>query len=169
MVRKFLHIHRSEVSVACWLKAGVGAAAAFGVAWLLGDITGASMIVAPMGASAALIFGHPESRAAQPAHVVLGHMLAGVIALAANAFLPGGPVTLAAVVGTVIVLLGVLHLNHPPAAATAVIILLTHPSWTFLFTPLLSGLVTLVVVAVLVHRLPPRMTYPMAVPAAEGG
>jgi len=165
MPRRFVHIHRSETSIGGWLKAGVGVAAAFGVALWLGDITGASMIVAPMGASAALIFGQPESRAAQPAHVVLGHMLAGLVAMSANAFLPGGPVTLAATLGCVIVLLGVLHLNHAPAAATAVIILLTHPKWMFLLTPLLSGLLTLIAVAVLIHRLPPRKTYPLALPA----
>jgi len=147
----------------CWLKAGVGAGAAFVVAWLLGDLSGASMIVAPMGASAVLIFGVPESPLSQPAHVVGGHVLAGVIALLADQFLPAGPLTLAATIGFVIMGLGIVRLTHPPAGATALVILLTHPSWWFLLTPVLSGAVTLVIVGVLIHMLPPRVAYPMHV------
>jgi len=41
------------------MKAGLGAGAAFTVAVLFGDVAGASMIMAPMGASAVLIFGVP--------------------------------------------------------------------------------------------------------------
>jgi len=44
--------------------------------------------------------------------------------------------------------------------------MLTHPSWSFVFTPVLSGAATLVAVALLVHRLPPRVVYPLPVQTA---
>jgi CBS-domain-containing membrane protein len=161
---RFFQRHQGPRCIPCWLKAGIGAFAAFAIAFLLSDAVGASMIVAPMGASAALIYGTPESPLAQPAHVIGGHVIAAVIALAANQYLPASPWMMAGTIGVTIALLGLIHLNHPPAAATVLVVLLTHPSWMFLLTPLLSGIVTLVVIALFVHRLPPRTVYPM--PAA---
>lgn len=52
MPRRFVARHQADVYLPCWMKAGVGCFAAFAIALLLGDVTGASMIIAPMGASA---------------------------------------------------------------------------------------------------------------------
>lgn len=145
----------------------MGAFVAFIVALLLGDITGASMIVAPMGASAVLIYGVPESPLSQPAHVIGGHCIAALLALAADHFLPAGPWTLAGSTAAIIVLLGMLRLTHPPAGATALVVMISHPSWSFLLTPVLASSVTLVLVAVLIHRLPPRVTYPLPAVVAQ--
>ncbi|MGE5504632.1 MAG: HPP family protein [Actinomycetota bacterium] len=167
MPRRFVHRHHPPACLPCWLKAGVGAGAAFFVMYLLGDATGASMLVAPMGASAVLIFGIPESPMAQPAHVIGGHLVAALVALAADHLLPGGPLTLAATVGGVIALVGILRLTHPPAGATAMVVMMIHPGWEFALMPVTAGAVTLVVAAVLVHKLPPRThTYPL--PVGEG-
>ncbi len=161
MPRRFVARHQADVCLPCWIKAGVGAFAAFAIALLLGDVTGASMIVAPMGASAVLIFGVPESPLSQPAHVVGGHAIAALVALSADHWLPGGPWTLATTTAGIIVLLGLLRLTHPPAGATALAVMLTHPGWTFLFTPVLASAVTLVAVALAIHRIPPSVPYPL--------
>ncbi len=163
-MRRFLQRHKAGISWLRWLKAGLGAFAAFAVALLLGDVTGASIIVAPMAASAVLIYGVPQSPFSQPAHVIGGHCLAAATAIAADHFLPPGPWTLAGTVAGIIVLLGLVHLTHPPAAAMALGVMLTHPSWDFLLTPVLSSSVTLVAVAVLVHWLPPKTPYPLRAP-----
>ncbi len=167
MLRPFLHRHQPHVCLPCWMKAGFGSFAAFAVAWLLGDAAGASLIVAPLGASAVLIYGVPESPLSQPAHVIGGHAVAGIVALAADHIFPAGPWTLAGTVGAVIALVGLLRLTHPPAGATALVVMLTHPAWTFLFVPLLAGATTLVVVALVIHRLPPRVIYPLPAPHAH--
>ncbi len=164
MVRRFVYRHQANISWLRWVKAGFGAFTAFAAALMLGDITGASMIVAPMAASAVLIYGVPQSPFSQPAHVIGGHFAAAGLAMAADYYLPAGPWTLAGTVAAIIVILGLLRLSHPPAAATALGVMLTHPSWQFLFTPVLSSSVTLVVVAVLVHWLPPRAPYPIRAP-----
>jgi len=59
-------------------------------------------------------------------------------------------------------------LTHPPAGATVLAVLMTHPGWNFLLTPVMAGAVTLVVVALGVHRLPPRAIYPLPVPIDDG-
>lgn len=161
MPRRYLHRHQQHACLPCWLKAGLGATAAFLVAALLGDAAGASLIVAPLGASAVLIYGVPDSPLSQPAHVLGGHLVAAVVAIAADHLLPASPYTLAGTVGFVIALVGLLRLTHPPAGATALVVMLTHPGWRFILTPVLAGATTLVAVAVLVHRLPPRVVYPL--------
>jgi CBS-domain-containing membrane protein len=168
MPRRYLHRHHSAPCIPCWLKAGMGAGAAFLAMLALGDATGASVLVAPMAASAMLIFGVPDSPMAQPVHVVGSHLVAALAALAADHLLPGGPLTLAATVGGVIALIGVMRLTHPPAGATAMVVMMIHPGWDFALVPVLAGAVTLVVVAVAVHRLPPKpRVYPL--PVGEPG
>ncbi len=166
MPRRFLHRHQSATPHHRWLKAGLGTTLAFGLIWLVGDLTGASLIVAPMGASAVLVFGMPESPLSQPANVLGGHALAALIALAVDHLAPGGPLVMAATVGAVIALLGLIRLTHPPAGATALVVMLTHPDWSFLVAPVVVGALALVLCAIAVHRLPPRSVYPLPVPEA---
>ncbi len=163
MPRRLIHRHAPHMPWPDWLKAGVGAGSAFAVVALLGDVTSASMIMAPMGAAAVLIYGMPESPVSQPAHVVGGNMIAAVLALIVDQTLPHEAWVIAVTMMAVIALLGVLRLTHPPAGATALVVLLTHPTWWFLLTPVLSGTVTLVLVAMVVHRIPRRRVYPLPV------
>jgi len=162
--RRFLHRHQPPVSTARWLKAGVGATVAFVAIWLLGAAAGVPFIVAPLGASAVLVFGMPESPLSQPANVLGGHAVAAALSLVVDHLAPGGPITLAVTVGAVIALLGLVRLTHPPAGATALVVMLTHPDWSFLFTPVIAGAVVLVLTAVVVHRIPPRSVYPLPLP-----
>ncbi len=162
MPRRFFARHQPDMSLAYGLKAAFGAALALLVALALGGMTEAVMIFPSMGASAMLIFGAPENPFSQPAHVVAGHVIAAASALAANQLFPaGGPLVIAGAIAAVMLILGLLRLSHPPAGATVLVVLLTHPDWKFLLTPVFTGAITLVLVALVVHRLPPRMTYPL--------
>jgi CBS-domain-containing membrane protein len=162
--RRFLHRHQPPAAAARWLKAGLGATAAFVLIWFLGDAAGVPFIVAPLGASAVLVFGMPESPLSQPANVLGGHTVAAAISLIVDHLAPRGPLVLAVTVGAVIALLGLIRLTHPPAGATALVVMLSHPDWSFLFTPVIAGSLVLVLTAVLVHRLPPRLIYPLPIP-----
>lgn len=164
MPRRFLHRHQPAGPKARWLKAGLGATLAFVAIWVIGDASGVPLIVAPLGASAVLVFGLPESPLSQPAHVLGGHAVAAALSLIVDHLVPTGPVTLAVTVGAVIALLGLVRLTHPPAGATALVVMLTHPGWSFLFTPVIAGSLVLVLTAVVVHRLPPRSVYPLPIP-----
>ncbi len=164
MPRRFLHRHQPTGPSARWFKAGFGATVAFVAIWLLGDASGVPLILAPLGASAVLVFGLPESPLSQPANVLGGHAIAAALSLGVDHLAPPGPITLAVAVGVVVAVLGLVRLTHPPAGATALVVMLTHPDWSFLFTPVIAGAVVLVLTAVVVHRLPPRSVYPLPVP-----
>jgi CBS-domain-containing membrane protein len=167
MPQRFIHRFALRTPASRWFKTGAAAFTAFAIAALIGDATGATMMLAPMAASAALIFGLPESPLSQPAQVIGGHMVAAFIGLLAITYLPHNHWVLAFTVACSIAALGLLRLTHPPAAATTMVILMTHPTWMFLLTPVLSGAVTLVVVAFIAHKLPPRSPYPLPVPPKQ--
>lgn len=162
MPRRFIHRHQ-PACLPCWAKAAVGALAGLGVVVLAGEASGVTLLMAPLGASAMLLFGFPSSPLSQPAPVIGGHVMATLLGLLFDRLLPAGWWSMAVAVAVAIALLGLLRLSHPPAAANPLLVMMAHPGWDFLLTPVLAGSVTLVGVAVLIHRLPPKAVYPLPV------
>jgi len=131
--------------------AGIGAAAAIAVlGWL--QQWHYSWLIAPFGATAVLLFAVPDSPLASAKNVIGGHFLSALVALLMlNCFGQEGWVV-AVAVGMAIALMVWLHLTHPPAGATALLIMLTAPDWWFLFSPVLVGAVLMVSVAWCYHH-----------------
>lgn len=126
---------------------------------VLGTLTHQTVLVPPLAATMAIVTATPDSPLAQPRHVIGGHMLACLVCFGVLALGWHGP--WAAVVGCGIACGVVLLLKtpHPPAMATAVMIMLTTPSATH-FVPLLAaGAVLLLVVQTVSARLR-REVYP---------
>lgn len=171
MPRRFVHRHQSSQPRWDWVKAGLGGTIGLGLLAVLGEWSGRPMLMAPLGASAVLLFALPNSALSQPANLVGGHVVATLMALALDHLLPQSGWSVAFAVGLVIGTLGLLRLTHPPAGADPIVVMMLHPDWTFVLTPVLAGSVALVLVAVLVHRLPPRSVYPLPVthPARKPG
>jgi CBS-domain-containing membrane protein len=164
MPRRFIHRHQAAC-LPCWAKAAIGALAAIGVVALASEASGAVLLIAPMGATAMLLFGFPASHLSQPAPVVGGHVVATLVGLLFDTLLPSGWWSMAAAVAVAIALLGVARLAHPPAAADPLVVMMIHPGWGFVVMPVLVGSVILVLAAVAIHRLPPRtVVYPLPVP-----
>lgn len=169
MPRRFIHRHQPRQCLPSWTKAGLGVVVALGALAMLGQAGGAPLVAAPLGASAVLVFGMPDSPLSQPASVIGSHLVATAIGLLFDQFLPGGWMFMALAVATVMLVLAAFRLTHPPAGADPLVVMMTHPGWGFLVLPVLAGAVILVAVGVLVHRLPPRAVYPLPVhpPAGE--
>jgi len=161
MPRRFIHRHQPQLDVRTWIKIGIGGAIGIGVVALLSEMSGTPLLIAPFGATAVLVFGVPNSPLAQPANVIGGHMLAAVIALALRSVLPPEWWAIGLTVGVAMLVMAIARLTHPPAGANPIVIFLSDPSWGFLFLPILIGSMLLVALATLVHRLPPKMEYPI--------
>lgn len=147
---------RSHV-VASWL----GGLVAIAALALLSLWSGYGLVVAPFGASSVLLFGHPESPLAQPRNLVLGNTLAAVIAVACVGLLGHTPWAMGLAVGLAIAAGQLLRCLHPPAGAVALlgVLLGAHP--LFVLTPVLSGSLLLVLIALIFHRLMPATgSYP---------
>ncbi|MEP9352058.1 HPP family protein [Xanthobacter sp. KR7-65] len=125
----------------------VGAAAAF---------TSLPLLIAPFGASAVLLFGHPASPLAQPANVIGGYGAAVGVGIVVALLFPGAWWAAALGVGLAILAMLLLRVSHPPAGAVPILMTLSPIGVFELAGIVAAGAVALVAVASLYHRLPPR-------------
>ena len=94
--------------------------------WVAATVGNMAWIVAPMGASAVLVFCMPASPVAQPWSVVGGNVLSALVGIACARWI-GDPVIAAALaVGLAIGLMFATRCLHPPGGAMALLAVLTH-------------------------------------------
>lgn len=118
-------------------------AGGFGVEHLL-------WLVAPMGASAVLVFAVPASPLAQPWSVVGGNTLSALVGIACARWIAPPELAAAAAVSLAIGLMLALRCLHPPGGASALLMALsgiTDPSFAFYPVALNSLLLALVGIA----------------------
>ncbi len=159
-VRSLLARHEPSSHVGLHLKSGVGAIAGIGAVGGLAALTGLSLLIAPLGATAVLLFGQPESPLAQPINVFAGYLLATVIAVTAALFFPGAWLAAAVAVGAAIAVMMALRVTHPPAGAVPLVAFAQPLQSGSLFLTILLGAISLVGLALVHHRIPPRVQYP---------
>lgn len=109
---------------------------------LAGDGKAWPWLVAPMGASAVLVFAVPASPLAQPWAVVAGNALSALVGVACARWLGPPALAGAVAVGGAIGLMFLLRCLHPPGGATALLAVLTgmtEPRFV-LFPVLVNGL-----------------------------
>lgn len=126
-----LAVERRERWRAC-LGAALGMLlTALGAAWVLrGQLTPdeqvlAAALVAPLGASAVLVFVLPASPLAQPWSVLGGNTLSALIGVACASWIPHPALGAATAVALAIALMLLLHCLHPPGGAMALMMVLT--------------------------------------------
>ena len=144
----------------------IGSMVAIGSLLLLNHVTMDQMseplFVAPLAASIAIIFIQPGMSVARSWNVIAGQFLSALVGLLCVLVL-GGHLEIAAMLalGLSLVVMRAFHCLHPPACATAMIIVLTPTvqTWKFLFFPVLFGAVVVVLVAWGVHLIEERMLH----------
>jgi CBS-domain-containing membrane protein len=130
------------------------------------DIDDSLFLVGSFGASAILIYGVPKSPYAQPRNLVLGHTLSAAVGVACALLLGDFPAIAAAL--AVSLALTLMHLTrsiHPPGGATALIAVIGSDqihqmSFWYVLSPIFSGAVIMLIVALLVNNLSPHRRYP---------
>ncbi|WP_051275843.1 HPP family protein [Desulfovirgula thermocuniculi] len=118
------------------------------------------LLVASFGATAAIIYGFPESPFAQPRNVLGGHLISALVGAAAYHFLGASWVAVTLGVSLAIVLMFYTRTVHPPGGATALTAILGGQGFDFVLRPVLAGLVILLSVALAVHRCRGKHCYP---------
>ncbi len=134
------------------LIAGCGAFATIAALALLtagGDLP---LLIAPFGATCALVFGAPASPFARPRNVIAGHFITAALGLLAIALVPYAPLAMALGVGLAIAGMMLTDTMHPPAGANPIVIGLTHASASFLVAPVLIGACAIVGLAIIFHK-----------------
>jgi CBS domain-containing membrane protein len=151
------------------LKGAVGALFGIAVTGLISTLWAGSngdlpMLIAPMGASAVLLFAVPASPLAQPWSLIGGNIVAAVIGVTI-ARLIGDPLVAAALaVGGAVAAMSFLRCIHPPSGAVALSAVLGGPhvleaGYSFIFVPVMLNSLVLVIGAMIYNRAM-GLTYP---------
>ena len=122
------------------------------------------IIVAPLGASAVLVFAVPSSPLAQPWPVVGGNIISTLIGVAAFNLIPNLTVAAGVAVGVAILIMSLLRCLHPPGGAAALTAVIgsqgVHAAgYEFAFAPVGINSIALVSLAIMFHRATAR-SYP---------
>ncbi|MEM5290816.1 HPP family protein [Paraburkholderia sabiae] len=137
---------------------------------LLGPGANIPMLVAPMGASAVLLFGVPASPLAQPWSIIGGNLVSATVGVAC-ATLISDPVAAAALaVGVAIAAMFAFRCVHPPSGAVALTAVLGGPAihalgFRFVLEPILIQSAALLGAALVYHAVTGHR-YPHATRAA---
>lgn len=140
-----------------WLGASVG----IGLVALVAVSAGEPLLMAPLGASAVLAFGIPESPLAQPRNIIGGHIVTALVGLVFLALFGSGWWVMGLAVATSIAGMQLTGTVHPPAGANPLIVIATAASWDYILLPVASSAVLLTLVALLVNNLSPTRRYPL--------
>ncbi len=121
-------------------------------------------LVAPMGASAVLVFAVPSSPLAQPWPVIGGNTLGALMGVLAVSTIHDPLIASAVAVALAIALMSLTRCLHPPGGAAALTTVLGGPmvaaaGYKFAFLPVTANAVALVLMGWLFHKLS-RHRYP---------
>jgi CBS domain-containing membrane protein len=118
--------HAERLRAAFGVFLGIALTGLVSTAWL-GPVGVLPLLVAPMGASAVLLFGVPASPLAQPWPVMGGNLLAGLIGVTAAHWLASPLAASAVAVGCSFAAMSLLRCVHPPSGAVALTAVLGGP------------------------------------------
>lgn len=158
----------SERSVAC-----AGAFIAIALTAAVGFLIPlhSPLVVAPIGASAVLVFAVPTSPLAQPWPVIGGNTISAIVGVGVAWLIPDVTIAAALAVALAIAVMSVTRSLHPPGGAVALTAALGGPviaKWgaLFPFVPIAVNSLSLVVLGMAFHALS-RRSYPHRVPPVE--
>lgn len=153
---------RATVSHAERLRSGLGALLGILLTGLisalaLGSPVASAWLIAPMGASAVLLFGVPASPLAQPWSILGGNLVAAVIGVSCAKLIHAPVPAAAAAIFFTIGAMFALHCVHPPSGAVALTAVLAGPEvhaagFGFVLAPVGLNTVLLLAVAVAYNK-----------------
>jgi CBS-domain-containing membrane protein len=116
-------------------------------------MTGSSMLIASMGASAVLLFAVPHGQLSQPWPVLAGHTISAIIGVTCARYIPSVPVAAACAVALAIGTMHQFRCIHPPGGATALTAVIGGANvyslgYRFVWSPVLLNALAIVTVAI---------------------
>src|SRR5690606_2697995 len=138
-----------------------GTTASVSLVGAIGALTGMPLLLAPLAPTALLVFGQPASPGAQPINIFAGYLIDTIFAVLPTLVVPEPWWLAALAVGMTMLVMLVLRVTHPPAAAVPLLTYTGPVEPLTLFLVLLMSCTLIVLVGVVVHRLPPKARYPL--------
>lgn len=162
LIDRFIARHEPRNDWRVHAKSATATAAAVTLIGYLAALTGLPLLLAPLGPTALVIFGQPHSPNAQPINIFAGYFIGTTMAVLAMSVVPE-PFWLATLcVGLSMLIMLVLRVTHPPAAAVPLLAYSGRVDAITLFVVLFAACLLLVVLGTILHRLPPqKQRYPL--------
>jgi CBS-domain-containing membrane protein len=123
-------------------------------------------LIGSFGASSVLIYGIINSPFSQPRNLIGGHLISAIIGVTIHMLIPNELwLSCAASVSLSIVIMQMTKTLHPPGGATALIANLGSEKikdlgYFYVLSPVLTGVLILLVVALIFNNLTPHRSYP---------
>ena len=118
-------------------------------------------LLASFGSSMVLLYGYPDSPFAQPKNVFFGHLVTAIVGLLVLKFIPLPIfITIPLAVGFGVGLMILLNVTHPPAGGNPIIVIMGSVSFDYLFTPVITGSIIILIFAIIINRFILKKSYP---------
>ena len=118
-------------------------------------------LIASFGSSMVLLFGYPESPFAKPKNIFFGHLLTAVVGFIFLNFVPLHIyIVLPLAVGFGVALMILFNVTHPPAGGNPIIVIVGSVSLDYLFSPVITGSIIVIIFGILVNRYILKKSYP---------
>ena len=118
-------------------------------------------LLASFGSSMVLLYGYPESPFAQPKNVFFGHLTTAITGLFFLNFVPLPIyINIPLAVGFGVGLMILLNVTHPPAGGNPIIVIIGSVSFDYLFSPVITGSIIIIVFAIIINRFILKKSYP---------
>ena len=118
-------------------------------------------LLASFGSSMVLLYGYPESPFAQPKNVFFGHLVTAAVGLVVLYFIPLPLfMTIPLAVGLGVGLMILFNVTHPPAGGNPIIVIIGSVSFDYLFSPVITGTIIIIIFAIIINRFILKKSYP---------
>ena len=119
-------------------------------------------LLASFGSSMVLLYGYPESPFAQPKNVFFGHLVTTLVGLFFLNFIPLPLYLLIPLaVGFGVSFMILLNVTHPPAGGNPIIVIIGSVSFDYLFSPVITGSIIIIIFAIIINRFILKKSYPI--------
>ena len=118
-------------------------------------------LIASFGSSMVVLYGYPESPFAQPKNIFFGHLLTSLVGMICLYTFPlPSFILIPLAVGLGVGFMILFNVTHPPAGGNPVIIILGSVSYDYLFSPIITGTIIILLFGVIINKYILKKNYP---------
>lgn len=143
----------NKVTLLKGLISAVGALVGVILMFKMGEMSSVPLSAIPFATSIVLVSGTPTAPPASNRAIIFGHMICGLMGVSMHISGFEAPIMVAAAVAASVVIMLALDAFHPPAGITPFVLYTSPFDWDFLIVPVLTGAVTVAILARTVQKL----------------